>query len=142
VEAAPIPWGAAIQNNNAGVEMSDVQRFLTAVKVMAGNGHVKQRLIQAYEENLQDIACDDLPVAARQAYSDLRAMMQTVAPLNGEGPIRATVRKMSVHDADRCARLMVDLLAEIVRHSDSGQERLPLHPEERTIVPPFLVKSG
>ena len=122
--------------------LDDVERFMAAVKVMAGNGNVKQRLVQAYEENLQNIECDDLPAAARQPYADLRAMMQTVAPLNGEGPIRATVRKMSVDDADRCGRLMVDLLAEVVRHSDSSQKSLPLQTEERSVVPPFLVKSG
>lgn len=122
--------------------LDHAEKFLKAVKIMAGTGHVKQRLTQAYEENLQDIVCDDLPVAARQPYADLRARMQCVAPLNGEGPIRATVRKMSLDDADSCGRLMVDLLSELVRHNDSGQKRLPLQDEERTPVPPFLVKSG
>lgn len=119
-----------------------VERFLTAVKVMAGDGHVKQRLTRAYEENLQGLPCDELPAAARQPYADLTAMMQTVAPLNGEGRIRATVRKMSLHDADRCGQLMVDLLAELVRHSDSGQKALPLQEDQSTTVPPFLVRSG
>ena len=121
---------------------NNVERFLTAVSVMAGNGHIKQRLIQAYEDHLQGIACDELPLAARQPYADLRAMLQTVLPLNGEGAIRATVRKMSLYDADRCARLMVGLLAEVIRSSDSGQKRLPLQSDERPVVPPFLVKSG
>lgn len=119
-----------------------VDRFMTAVSVMAGNGHVKDRLVQAYEDNLQALACEDLPVAARQAFAELRAMMESVAPLNGEGPIRATVRKMSVHDTDRCARLMVEVLSEVVRHSDSDQRKLPFQEEERKVVPPFLVKSG
>ena len=45
-----------MQNNNAGVEMSNlVDRFITAVSVMAGNGHIKQRLVQSYEDNLQGI---------------------------------------------------------------------------------------
>ena len=52
-----------------------VDRFLTAVTVMTGTGPIKQRLIQAYEDNLQGIACDDLPVPARQPYADLRAML-------------------------------------------------------------------
>lgn len=121
---------------------NQVDRFLTAVSVMAGNGHIKQRLIKAYEDNLQGIACDDLPVAARQPYADLRAMLQAVAPLNREGVIRATVRKMSEQDAARCAQLMIQLLAEVIRHSDSGQRRLPLQADERAVVPPFLVKSG
>jgi len=119
-----------------------VDRFIAAVTVMAGNGHIKQRLIQAYEDNLQGIECDDLPVAARQPFADLAAMLQSVSPLNGEGTIRATVRKMSANDADQCAQLMVQLLAEVIRHSDSGQKRLPLQTTERQVVPPFLVKSG
>ena len=119
-----------------------VDRFLTAVTVMTGTGHIKQRLIQAYEDNLQGIACDDLPVPARQPYADLRAMLQTVAPLHGEGAIRATVRKMSENDAARCGHLMVELLAEVIRLSDSGQRGMPPHGDERPMVPPFLVKSG
>jgi hypothetical protein len=119
-----------------------VDRFITAVSVMAGNGHIKQRLVQSYEDNLQGIECDDLPVAARQPYADLRAMLQSVSPLNGEGAVRATVRKMSANDAEQCAGLMVQLLAEVVRHSGSEQKRLPLQADERAVVPPFLVKSG
>lgn len=119
-----------------------VDRIMAAVSVMAGNGHVKERLVKAYEDNLQSIAGEELPVSARQLFQELRAMIQNVAPLNGEGPIRATVRKMSVHDTDRCARLMVELMAEVTRHSDSGQRRLPLQAEERPVVPPFLVKSS
>jgi hypothetical protein len=132
-----------MHKNNAGVKMSDhVDRFLTAVSVMTGNGNIKQRLVQAYEDNLQGIECDDLPVAARQSYADLRAMLQSVSPLNGEGAVRATVRKMSANDAEQCARLMVQLLAEVIRYSDSIQKRLPLQTDERPLVPPFLVKSG
>ena len=119
-----------------------VDKFLTAVSVMAGTGHIKQRLIQSYEDNLQAIECDNLPLAARQPYADLRAMLQSVSPLNGEGAVRATVRKMSANDADVCARLMVQLLAEVIRHSGSEQKRLPLQADERPVVPPFLVKSG
>ena len=119
-----------------------VDKFVTAVSVMAGNGHIKQRLVQSYEDNLQGIECDDLPVAARQPYADLRAMLQSVSPLNGEGAVRATVRKMSANDAEECAKLMVQLLAEVIRHSGSEQKRLPLQADDRAVVPPFLVKSG
>ena len=38
-----------------------VDRFYAAVSVLAGDGHMKQRLIKAYQENLGDIAEDDLP---------------------------------------------------------------------------------
>jgi hypothetical protein len=119
-----------------------VDRFLTAVTVMASSGHIKQRLVQAYEDNLQGIECEDLPVAARQRFAELKEALHTVPPLCSEGAIRATVRKMSANDADRCALLMVQLLAEMIQQSDSGQKRLPPHTDERPVVPPFLVKSG
>ena len=77
-----------------------VNRFYTAVSVLAGHGHIKQRLIQAYEDSLAIIEDDEMPVALRQSFADLRLMMNQVDPLNGEGPICASVRKMSVEDAD------------------------------------------
>lgn len=118
-----------------------VDQLMTAVSQMAGNGHVKQRLVRAYEENLRSIEESDLPVPARNLFAELRRLMETVAPLNGEGPIRATVRKMSVHDTERAARLMVELMAEVVRHTDSRQARLPLQSDELLSVPRFLSKS-
>lgn len=119
-----------------------VDRFFAAVSVMTGDGHIKQRLIKAYEQNLQTVEEGDLPPAARKPFAELRRKIKHVAPLNGEGPIRATVRKMSAHDAELCAQLMLDLLAVLIRQNDTGQKVLPLQIEERPAVPPFLVKSG
>ena len=34
--------------------INHVDRFQAAVTVLAGNGHIKQRLIKAYDENLVD----------------------------------------------------------------------------------------
>ena len=67
-----------------------VDRFFAAVSVMAGDGHVKQRLVQAYEDNLQHIEEGLLPAEAREPFAELKRSMKSVAPLNGEGPIRAT----------------------------------------------------
>lgn len=132
----------ADDKNNAGVEMfNHVDQFMAAVSAMAGNGHVKQRLIQAYDENLRSIDEAELPAPARKRFAELRRLMESVAPLNGEGPIRATVRKMSVHDTERAARLMVEVMAEVIRHADARQARLPLQAEERPSVPRFLSKS-
>ena len=130
-------------NENAGVEMSyHVDRFYTAVSVLSGHGHIKQRLIKAYEENLGAISEDELPIALKQSFSDLRHQMNRVTPLNGEGPICASVRKMSVEEASECATLIVSLYGEISRLGDSGQELLPLDGKEPKVVPPFLVKSN
>jgi hypothetical protein len=68
--------------------------------------------------------------------------MNRVLPLNGEGPICASVRKMSVEEAAECATSVVSLYGEISRLGDSGQELLPLDAKEPKVVPPFLVKSN
>lgn len=123
--------------------MSDqLDRFFAAVSVMTAEGHIKQRLIKAYEENLQNVEEGALPPPARKPFAELRRRMRCVAPLNGEGAIRATVRKMSIHDATLCGQLMLDLLTILIRENvnNPGQHRLPL--QDRPTVPPFLVKSG
>jgi hypothetical protein len=118
-----------------------VDRFHAALLVLAGHGHVKQRLIKAYENNLADIHEDELPVAAKQSFADLRHDMHRVAPLNGEGPICASVRKMSLQEASDCAGRIVSLYGEIARHGDERQAAMPPGGDVESHVPPFLVKS-
>ncbi len=118
-----------------------VDRFHAALTVLAGHGHIKQRLIKAYEDNLVDIGEDEIPPAAKQSFSDLRQQMRNVIPSNGEGPICATVRKMSLTEASECAASMVTLYGELSRLRDDTQGSLPLTDGEESRVPPFLVKS-
>ena len=92
-----------------------VDRFGTALSVLAGHGHIKNRLIQAFEDNLGDIEDDSLPRSIKQSFSRLRDRMTAVAPLNGEGPICASVRKMSIVEADECARMLVDIYGDLLR---------------------------
>ena len=117
-----------------------VDRFYAAVSILAGDGHIKQRLMRAYQDNLDEISEEDLPVDLKEPFVRLKSRMHRVAPLNGEGPIRASVRKMSVQQASDCAVSVVSLYGEIVRQSENLQDPLPLHGETRK-VPPFLVKS-
>ena len=119
-----------------------VDRFFAAVSVLAGHGHIKQRLIKAYEDHLIDISEDELPIAAKQTFADLKHQMYRVLPSNGEGPICASVRKMSVNEASECAANVVALYSEVVSLKDGGQGTLPLDSQERVGVPPFLVKSN
>ena len=118
-----------------------VDRFHAALLVLAGHGHVKQRLIKAFEDHLADIHEDELPIAMKQSFADLRNEMQRVAPLNGEGPICASVRKMSLQEASECAGRIVSLYGEISRYGGDGQSVLPLSEEDEVRVPPFLVKT-
>ncbi len=119
-----------------------VDRFHAALTVLAGHGHIKQRLIHAYEDNLVGINEDEMPVAMKQSFTELRSHMHSVVPLNGEGPICASVRKMSCDEASDCAALVVILFREISRLQDDTQASLPLTHGDEARVPPFLVKSG
>lgn len=119
-----------------------VDRFYAAVSALASHGHIKQRLIRAYEENLVEINDDELPIAVKQAFSDLKHQMHRVTPLNGEGAICASVRKMSAEEASECAVSIVALYRDVSRVDDNGQSILPLDSDDAKIVPPFLVKTN
>ena len=67
--------------------------------------------------------------------------MTGVEPLNGEGHIRATVRKMSVVEADECSRRMLDLYTEMLHIAEGAGDAAPIAIGDRPRVPPFLVKS-
>lgn len=118
-----------------------VDRFHAALTVLAGHGHIKQRLIKAFESHLAEIHEDELPVAMRQTFADLRHDMHRVSPLNGEGPVCASVRKMSLDEASDCAARVVSLYGEISRSNAEAQAALPLPDADEVRVPPFLVKS-
>jgi hypothetical protein len=119
-----------------------VDHFFAAVSVLAGHGHIKQRLMKAYEDHLTEISEDELPVAAKQAFADLKHNIYRVTPLKGESPISASVRKMSVGEASECAASVVTVYGEIVRYRDGTQASLPLDRKDQVGVPPFLVKSN
>ncbi len=119
-----------------------VNRFYAAVSALAGHGRIKQRLVKAYEENLAVIEDEDLPIAVRQSFADLRHMMRRVdSVVKREGRICASVRKMSVEEADECAHKIIDLYADMIRYSDNVQESLPLQFGDQPAIRPFLVKS-
>jgi hypothetical protein len=119
-----------------------VDHFFAAVSVLAGHGHIKQRLMKAYEDHLSEINEDELPIAAKQAFADLKHQMYRVTPLKGESPISASVRKMSVREASECAASVVTVYGEIVHYRDGAQHSLPLDRQDMVGVPPFLVKSN
>lgn len=118
-----------------------VDRFHAALTVLAGHGHIKQRLIKAYEDHLVEIDEEDIPIALKQAFADLRQSMHRVTPHNGESHVCASVRKMSVEEASECASRLVSLFGEISRWQDGIQMTVPLSDDTPVRVPPFLVKS-
>ena len=120
---------------------SHVDRFHAAVSVVAGHGNIKQRLIGAFEEHLAVVEGADLPLAIREDFAELETLVSGVEPLNGEGRIRASVRKMSVVEADQCARKLVDVYTRLLRLGDRCDEVMPMNIGEPAGIPAFLMKS-
>lgn len=121
--------------------INHVDRFHAALAVLTGHGHIKQRLIKAYEEHLVDIDEDELPIAVKQTLIDLRQSMHRVTPLCGESAVCASVRKMSPDDAAECTRQVLELFSELSRQRDGIPDSLPINDAENPRVPPFLIKS-
>ena len=76
--------------------LNPVDRFHAAISVLCGHGDIKQRLVAAYQENLAPIEDIELPPDLQETFAELRSLLRRVAPLNGEGAVRASVRKMSL----------------------------------------------
>lgn len=119
-----------------------VKRFYAAVKALVSYGDIKQRLIAAFEGHLDDIEDCSLPLVIRPDFEKLRSRMTGVEPLNGEGRIKATVRKMSIYEADRCAHRILEIYAALVKLDEELEEIVTPIVEEQPVVPPFLIKSG
>ncbi len=119
-----------------------VDRFYAAVSVLASHGHIKQRLIKAYEDNLGSVSEDELPIVVKQMFADIKHLMNRVTPLKGESPVCASVRKMSVEEASECAVSIVTVYSEISRLGGNSQALLPIDASDKKVVPPFLIKSS
>ena len=121
---------------------TQADRLFGAVSVLVTHGPIKQRLIRAYEENLEPIEEDELPIEVQDSFAGLRRLMHGVAPAGGEGSVCASVRKMSKVEADRCAQLIVELYGGVVLLEEGSTPPLSCSVGDTTAVPPFLVKSG
>ena len=102
---------------------------------------LKQRLTDAFTRYLVDLSAQAMPSEVRQDFEALRQSMTRVRPQHGECPVTATVRKMSIGEADACAARIVALLDALhrtslsappgvnglphVRSGDSGTSRVP-----------------
>ena len=118
-----------------------VERLEAAVKVLAGDGHIKQRLVRAFQDNLADIDDDELPIFLTEPFTELRMKLKSVKPLNGEGAVRASVRKMSGTEAGECGKLIVALYTQALRDGVATELKPPLSAEDAHELPPFLIKS-
>lgn len=98
-------------------------RFQAAVYALAGEGSIKTRLVQAFSGHLEDIDDELLPEELASGFVSLRETLQQHRPVGGETAVEATVRKMSVAEADACAHEIVSLLLRLLR-DPAAVERL------------------
>jgi uncharacterized protein YecA (UPF0149 family) len=82
---------------------------------LAKSSAIKQRLTDAFTRHLIDLPPQDLPGEARKDFEALRQSMTRVRPQHGECPVAATVRKMSIGEADACAARIIALLDTLHR---------------------------
>ena len=95
------------------------ERLHGAALELAKAPAIKQRLTDAFSNYLQDITPTELPGSIRADFESLCQRMTEVRPLRGETAVAATVRKMSMDEADACAARIVALLDAL--HRDTGK---------------------
>ncbi len=97
--------------------------FLGAIRTLAGDGPVKQRLVDAYSHHLEGLHEEDIPEPVAERFNALRRALTAVRAAHGETSVQVSVRKMAAADAARQARLIVAMFAELVQVKPAeGQE--------------------
>jgi hypothetical protein len=76
---------------------------------------LKQRLTNAFTRHLLELPTYEVPGELRPDFEGLRQAMTRIPPACGESAVVATVRKMSIGDADACATRIVELLDKLHR---------------------------
>ena len=84
---------------------------------LARSGSIKERLADAYRSHLAFVNADELPAALRAEFRACHDALTRERPLPGEDAVRASVRKMSSHEAEELACSVVRLLAAAVREA-------------------------
>jgi hypothetical protein len=97
---------------------------------------IKQRLICAYRRHLASIVEDQLPCEVRDSFRAVMDSLSGVDPLRGEDAVAASVRKMSIQEADDCAALIVEIYGvtsrELLNAARASAAVVQLHGGDRT----------
>jgi hypothetical protein len=91
------------------------QQLEAAALTLARSGPIKDRLADAYRNHLALVSAEELPEGLRAEFRACHEALTREQPLRGEDAVRATVRKLSSHEADELACSVVRLFAAMVR---------------------------
>jgi len=97
------------------------KRFEVAVSALVGEASIKDRLVAAYSEHLDDLESSELPQAVRTTFEELHTALHAVTPIGGEACVRATIRKMSKLQVGNHARTIVSLYAELICQGERAE---------------------
>jgi hypothetical protein len=89
---------------------------------LARSGTIKDRLADAYRNHLALVNAEDLPEGLRAEFRACHDALTRQPPLRGEDAVRATVRKMSIHEADELACSVVRLFGAALREATREAE--------------------
>ena len=91
------------------------QQLEAAALTLARSGPIKDRLADAFRNHLALVTAEELPEGLRAEFRACHEALTRERPLRGEDAVRATVRKLSGHEADELACSVVRLFAAMVR---------------------------
>jgi hypothetical protein len=97
------------------------EKFQGATLSLARSGSIKDRLTDAYRNHLSAVAEEELPREIREQFHKVCCSLTREQPLRGEDAIRATVRKMSSHEAENIAETVVQMLSVMARSAQSAR---------------------
>jgi hypothetical protein len=96
---------------------------------------IKQRLVCAYRRHLASLTAEQLPAEVREPFQHLMATLQGVVPQRGEDAVSASVRKMSLQEADECCAHIVEMYGvtcrALLNSTRQSAAVLQLHSVER-----------
>lgn len=96
---------------------------------------IKQRLVTSYRRHLVAISPEQLPGEVRESFSQVMGSLSGVQPLRGEDAVAASVRKMSLQEADDCATLIVEIFGitcrVLLNAARASAEVVQLHAPDR-----------
>jgi|HubBroStandDraft_1064217.scaffolds.fasta_scaffold86738_2 hypothetical protein len=97
------------------------EKFQGATLSLARSGSIKDRLTDAYRNHLSGVAEEELPREIREEFHNVRCSLTRERPQQGEDAIRASVRKMSSHEAEDIAKTVVQMLSVMARSPQSAR---------------------
>jgi hypothetical protein len=98
-----------------------LEKFQGAALSLARSGSIKERLTAAYRNHLAFIEEGELPIELRDEFRSFSHALTRERPLfRGEDSVRATVRKMSNHEADEVASRVVRMFGALSNGLSSG----------------------